>query len=107
MGLQKHANAKLGTKSIPIKNNTFIRHATTYSTGELGYDRLNGTRKIGLSYAKSDVYEYLICTGMGPSISSVICKNLSYSGPSYPSSPVILSHQINVQTTTKECAKWY
>ena len=32
--------------------------------------------------------EYLICIGLGPSISSVTCKNLSYSGPSYPSSPV-------------------
>ena len=32
--------------------------------------------------------EYLICIGLGPSISSVICKNPSYSGPSYPSSPV-------------------
>ena len=33
--------------------------------------------------------EYLICiNGLGPSISSVICKNPSYSGPSYPSSPV-------------------
>ena len=32
--------------------------------------------------------EHLICIGLGPSISSVICKNLSYSGPSYPSSPV-------------------
>ena len=29
---------------------------TKYSTGELGYDRLNGTRKIGPSYAKSVVY---------------------------------------------------
>ena len=35
--------------------------------------------------------EYLICIGLGASISSVICKNLSYSGPSYPSSPVVLS----------------
>ena len=26
------------------------------TTGELGYDRLNGTRKIGPSYAKSVVY---------------------------------------------------
>ena len=34
--------------------------------------------------------EYLISMGLGLSISSVICKNLSYSGPSYPSSPVIL-----------------
>ena len=32
--------------------------------------------------------EYLICIGLGPSISSVICKNLLYSGPSYPGSPV-------------------
>ena len=32
--------------------------------------------------------EYLICIGLGPSILSVICKNPSYSGPSYPSSPV-------------------
>ena len=34
---------------------------------------------------------YLICIGLGPTISSVICKNLSYSGPSYPSSPVVSS----------------
>ena len=34
--------------------------------------------------------EYLICIGLGPSILSVICKNLSYSGLSYPSSPVYL-----------------
>ena len=33
--------------------------------------------------------EYLICIGLGPSISTVICKNPSYSGPSYPSSPVV------------------
>ena len=33
--------------------------------------------------------EYLICIGLGPSISSAICKSLSYSGPSYPSSPVL------------------
>ena len=57
-------------------------------TGELGYDRLNGTRKIGPSYTYD---EYLKCIGLGPSISSVICKNLSYSGPSYPSSPVSLT----------------
>ena len=30
---------------------------------------------------------YLICMGQGPSILSVIDKSLSYSGPSYPSSP--------------------
>ena len=34
--------------------------------------------------------EYLICIGLGPSISSVICKDPSYSGPSYPSSPVYI-----------------
>ena len=34
--------------------------------------------------------EYLICIGLGPIISSVICKNLSYSGLSYPSSPVLV-----------------
>ena len=33
--------------------------------------------------------EYLICIGLGPSILSVICKSLAYSGPSYPSSPVV------------------
>ena len=38
----------------------------------------------------SNTYDkYLICIGLGRSISSVICKNLSYSGPSYPSSPVV------------------
>ena len=31
---------------------------------------------------------YLICMGLGPSILSVIDTSLSYSGPSYPSSPV-------------------
>ena len=30
--------------------------AAVRGTGELGYDRLNGTRKIGPSYAKSVVY---------------------------------------------------
>ena len=34
--------------------------------------------------------EYLICIGLGPSISSVICKNPSYNGPSYPSSSVLV-----------------
>ena len=33
--------------------------------------------------------EYLICIGLGPSILSVVCKNPSYSGSSYPSSPVV------------------
>ena len=38
--------------------------------------------------------EYLICIGLGPSISSVICKNPSYSGPSYPSSPVFVFYTL-------------
>ena len=33
--------------------------------------------------------EYLICIGLGPSILSVIYKDPSYSGLSYPSSPVL------------------
>ena len=31
--------------------------------------------------------EYVVCIGLGPSISSVICENLSHSGP--PGSPVL------------------
>ena len=38
--------------------------------------------------------EYLICIGLGPSISSVICEYLLYSGPSYPSSPVLCLKRI-------------
>ena len=41
--------------------------------------------------------EYLICIGLGPCISSVICKNPSYSGPSYPSSPVLESQEFRSQ----------
>ena len=36
---------------FPISKNAFFS-----DTGELGYDRLHGTRKIGPSYAKSAVY---------------------------------------------------
>ena len=32
---------------------------------------------------------YLICMGLEPSILSVIDESPSYSGPSYPSSPVV------------------
>ena len=38
---------------------------------------------------------YLICMGLGPSILSVIDKSLSYSGPSYPSSPVFCREYAN------------
>ena len=48
--------------------------------------------------------EYLICSGLGPSISSVICKNLSYSGPSYPSSPVFTQVLISQIGTNQEQA---
>ena len=34
---------------------------------------------------------YLICMGLGPSISSIIAKSLTYSGPSYASLPVVSS----------------
>ena len=42
--------------------------------------------------------EYLIYIGMGPSILSVICKNPSYSGPSYPSSPVHTLEYGNIES---------
>ena len=89
----------------PKKNLTEnVAHGYSYnSTGELGYDGLSGTRKIGLSYAKSVVYILRILDmhrTQGPSISSVICKNLSYSGPSYPSSPVLSKrYPINTRMT--------
>ena len=41
--------------------------------------------------------KYLLCIGLGPSITSVICKNLSYSGPSYPSSPVLSLFSVDSQ----------
>ena len=50
-----------------------------------------GPGKLVRHMTKNPSYTYdecLICIGLGPGISSVICKNLSYSGPSYPSSPV-------------------
>ena len=41
-----------------IKGVVFLTppHPLRPDTGELGYDRLSGTRKIGPSYAKSVVY---------------------------------------------------
>ena len=59
--------------------------SSSSSTGELGYDRLNGKLVRHMQNLLYTYDEYLICIGLGPSISSVICKNLSYSGPSYPS----------------------
>ena len=51
--------------------------------------------------------EYLICIGLGPSISSVICKNLSYTGPSYPSSPVLLPYGSIILTSQLQVErKW-
>ena len=43
--------------------------------------------------------EYLLCIGLGPSISSVICNNPSYSGPSYQSSPVLCFLYLNTNDT--------
>ena len=40
--------------------------------------------------------EYLICIGLGPSVSSVKCENPSYSGPSYPSSPVVITYSSSI-----------
>ena len=40
------------TNTRELKPRKFVKS----STGELGYDRLNGTRKIGPSHAKSVVY---------------------------------------------------
>ena len=56
--------------------------------------------------------EYLICIGLGPSVSSVICKNPSYSGPSYPSSPVYSSKTLPDQAKRTEGSRfryalWY
>ena len=45
--------------------------------------------------------EYLICIGLGPSISSVICKNPSFSDPSYPSSPVYIKWKNSKLSTYK------
>ena len=42
-----HAIFKLKKEQVTLK---------LHNTGELGYDGLNGTRKIGPSYAKSVVY---------------------------------------------------
>ena len=69
-------------------------------TGKIGYDRLNGTRRISPPLQNpSYTYEtYLICMGLGPSISSVIDKIPSYIGPSYPSSPVVLFRDLHVDT---------
>ena len=43
--------------------------------------------------------KYLICMGLGPSILSVIDESPSYSGPSYPSSPVVM--KISKQSEAK------
>ena len=74
-----------------ISLNNAVRIGSLRYTGELGYDGLNGTREMvrPMQNPSFTYDEYLICIGLGPSISSVICKNPSYSDPSYPSSPVI------------------
>ena len=48
-------NSPLRTIAVKVTLHTTITFCNLY-TGELGYDGLNGTRKIGPSYAKSVVY---------------------------------------------------
>ena len=68
------------------------------TTGELGYDRLNGTRKICPSYAKSvkNIRHILDMHGTGTKhIVRHRQKSIVQSGPSYPSSPVFaLSYSV-------------
>ena len=58
-----------------------IRH-----TGELGYRRLNGARKIGPSYAKSVIYIRQLLDMHGTGTKHIVRHSPSYNGPSYPSS---------------------
>ena len=46
----------LGKWSPLMNDNIFVNLTRETNTGELGYDGLNGTRKIGPSYAKSVIY---------------------------------------------------
>ena len=70
--------------------------STSNGTGILIQVNLDMTNSMGpgklvrhmqnLSYTYD---KYLICMGLGPSIMSVIVESPSYSGPSYPRSPVV------------------
>ena len=44
------------TLANEYSSESILRESFLMNTGELGYDRLNGTRKIGPSYAKSVIY---------------------------------------------------
>ena len=71
--------------SIKIYNSKVILQVNLDMTDSMGPGKL-------VRHMQNPSYtydEYLICIGLGPSISSVICKNPSYSGPSYASSPVV------------------
>ena len=46
----------LVTVKLKCSRKKVAKESTNSCTGELGYDGLNGTRKIGPSYAKSVVY---------------------------------------------------
>ena len=84
---------------MPVQNSNFKTFArpdlVTYLVQILIQVNLDMTDPMGprklvrhmqnLSYTYD---EYVICIGLEPSISSVICKNPLYSGLSYPSSPV-------------------
>ena len=47
-----------------------------YYTGELGYDRVNGTRKIGQSYAKSVIYIWHILDMHGTGTKHIVRHSL-------------------------------
>ena len=52
----KKKKTKKKKKKKKNDNNNNNNNNNDNNTGKLGYDRLNGTRKIGPSYAKSIVY---------------------------------------------------
>ena len=65
LSLLSMATCKVTAQLIHTPDLLSLKHTHTYIymyiyTGELGYDRLNGTTKIGPSYAKSVVYIWRI-----------------------------------------------
>ena len=58
--LVRHMQNPSGPIESVISKFTCSNNNDNNNTGELGYDRLNGTRKIGPSYAKSVVYIWRI-----------------------------------------------
>ena len=85
----KHMNLSLGKIVCSLPYVVQVNLDMTDSTGPGNLVR----HMQNLSYIYD---EYLLCIGLVPSISSVICKNLSYSGLSYPSSPVLIFYRISI-----------